>query len=189
MSPAARRRGALLGLAALGVACGRATAQPDANADAKADARPPVVFPRGIDKAPYVDVQRTASPCSAPQGSAYEPGSASEVASLLVGRWQRCSGAFAGGLAFDGLELDADRRWLVLQQTAGVLAPATGPDTEAVWFLDAENPKGMGSIASLSLLFVEPTTMVGPVTYAVSFFQNPTSFELAGSMTFNWLGD
>ena len=189
MSRLGPRLGALFGMATLGVACGPATVQPDARAGTDADARPPVVFPRGIDEAPYIDVQRTASPCSAPQGIAYEPGSASEVVSLLVGRWQRCSGAFADGVAFDGLELDADRRWLVLRQNEGVLEAETGPDTEAVWFLEAEeNPAG-GSVDNLDLLFVQPTTMVGPVTYALSFFQNPTGFELAGAMTFTWLGD
>jgi hypothetical protein len=181
--------GALLGLAALGVACGRATVQPDATTDSNGAARPPVVFPRGIVKAPYVAVHRTVGSCSEPQGNIYAPASVSEAVSLLVGHWQRCSGGFASGGPIDGLELDPDRRWLVLAQTASGLAPETGPDTEAVWFLGAEDPRNSGSIDDLELLFVPPTTMTGQVMYSVTYFQNPTGFDLAGAMTFNWLGD
>jgi hypothetical protein len=174
------------------VSCGRPSATP---AQGSADASPPntTFLPRGIEAAPYVAIDKVASDCSVPMGSSFQATTASEVVSLLTGRWQRCDGAFGGGATFDGLELDRNRRWQVLALDKGALAPATGLDSRAIWFLSAEAASADAAVADplahLQLIFDEPTTMSGIVDYNIELFQNPTRLRLVSAITFTWLGE
>jgi hypothetical protein len=190
MRPAAPRVWLVLALAATPLATGCRSAT-SADAQGGTDARAPVVLPRGLLIVPYVDVEKVASSCSDPQGSPYAPASTSEVVSLLSGRWQRCSGMFADKTP-DGMELDRDRRWLVLRLLLdGHLEPATGPDSEAIWFMGAEDPSAPpvpNLSADLHLIYLEPTT-IGTAELGVEFFAQPTGLRIAGTLTFAWLGE
>jgi hypothetical protein len=154
--------------------------------------RAPVVLPRPVAAVPYIDVSKTATDCSTPMGMPYKPSSASEVVSLLTGRWRRCEGTLSLGSAADGMELDRDRRWIGLQEADGVLVPAPGPGAEAIWFLTAEDPSDVlhASINFLRLIFVapEPDPATKKSAYIIELFQPPNRVRLGGTTTFAWLG-
>ena len=161
----------------------------DASPSPQADARPAEGLPPGVEPAPYIAVARVTGRCSDPDGQPYVPASAGETASLLVGVWQVCSGGestLIRGLR-DGMELARDRRWRSLADVNGGLTPATGFDSEGVWYLSAEDPNDM--VAATRWVVRIGTTGAGASGYPVEFLQNPSKIRLGHTVTFVWLGE
>jgi hypothetical protein len=170
------------------------TAPADGASDAPPDpfAAEPTQLPRPVQAVPYVDVAKVAGDCAAHGGTPHEPASASEVASLLVGRWRYCSGEKGGiSSAVDGLELARNRRFRYLFSRGGVLVPTdvVGP---GLWYLAAEDPtipneNDVGRLALLLFLPGSPAT--SDMFYPVStFLESPTRMNIFGA-TYVWQGE
>jgi len=161
----------------------------DASPSPQVDVRLTEALPAGVVPAPYIAVPRVTGSCSDPDGRPYVPASAGETASLLVGVWQVCSGG--GGTLIDGLrdgmELARDRRWRSLVDANGALTPATGFDSEGVWYLSAEDPNDM--VVATRWVVRIGTTGAGASGYPVEFLQNPSKIRLGHTITFVWLGE
>jgi hypothetical protein len=156
------------------------------------DASPPdtATLPPGFVAAPYVAVTRVAGTCASPDGQPYVPASAGETASLLVGRWQHCSGSLSvivPGIR-DGMELARDRRLRSLTDVNGVLTPATGVDSEGVWYLSAEDPNDMVTAVKWVVRIGTAGTF-GATGYPVEFLQNPSKIRLGTTAVYVWLGE
>jgi len=156
------------------------------------DASPPdtATLPPGFVAAPYVAVPRVSGTCSNPDGQAYVPATAGETASLLVGRWQHCSGsgsAVVPGVR-DGMELARDRRWSSLADVNGVLTPVNGEGGEGVWYLSAEDPNDMVTATKWVVRIGTPGTF-GATGYPVEFLQNPSKIRIGTTAVYVWLGE
>lgn len=154
------------------------------------DALPPTTatLPPGFVAAPYIAVTRVAGTCASPDGQPYVPASPGETASLLVGRWQYCSGSALIFGVRDGMELARDRRWRSLANVNGVLTPATGVDSEGVWYLSAEDPNDM--VTSIKwVLRIGTAGTFSANGYPVEFQQNPSKIRIATTAVYVWLGE
>lgn len=156
------------------------------------DASPPLTatLPPGFVAAPYIAVPRVAGTCASPDGQPYVPASAGETVSLLVGRWQYCSGSasvIVPGFR-DGMELAHDRSWQSLADLNGVLTPVTGVDNEGVWYLSAEDPNDMVT-ATRWVVRIVVAGAFGNHGYPVEFLQNPSRIRLGTTAVYVWLGE
>ena len=154
------------------------------------DALPPATatLPPGFVAAPYIAVTRVAGTCASPDGQPYVPDSAGETASLLVGRWQYCSGsALVSGIR-DGMELARDRRWRALATVNGVLTPVTGVDSGGVWYLSAEDPNDMVTGIKWVIRIGTDGTF-GATGYPIEFQQNPNKIRIGTTAVYVWLGE
>ncbi len=174
----------------------------DARADARdgagsspvdgGDASPPLTatLPPGFVAAPYIAVPRVAGTCASADGQLYVPASAGETVSLLVGRWQYCSGSAAVILPGfrDGMELARDRDWQSLEDVNGVLTPATGVGSEGVWYVSAEDPNDMVTTTRWVIRIVVAGAF-GNQGYPVEFLHNPSRIRLGTTAVYVWLGE
>lgn len=158
----------------------------DAGADAVPSGLPPTVQPR-----PYVDVQKTVSTCAETGGTPYSPASDAESASLLLGRWQLCSGRLPSDFMLNaaGLEFDRDRSWHTLIRTSPTtLAPATGIDNDGPWYMASEDPRDMVYM-SRNILRMGFSSRGGNWGFPITFLKNPTRLRISVYAEYAWLGE
>jgi hypothetical protein len=149
-----------------------------------------VPLPAGVTPVPYVNVAHQAGTCeTAAGGTSVATASAAEAASLLVGRWRRCSGSSSvlGIAPHDGMELARDRSWRLLVKAGDSLTPATGFDTAGRWYMSAEDPNDM-VVREQSVVRILPNG-AGANGYPVEFLQQPSVMRLGHTLTYVWLGE
>jgi hypothetical protein len=157
-------------------------------AGASAPPQPTVPLPAGVVPLAYVDVTKVAADCAAPDGRPYEPASAAEVASLLVGKWRHCSGSTTFPIVQPGIEFARDRAWRALAPQGAQLIPAAGFDTEGSWYMAAEDPKDM-VVSLINVVRIHLKGEYGASGYPVTFLQNPTRMRIAGDVVYAWQGE
>jgi hypothetical protein len=95
----------------------------------------------GVESSPGTPLAMPATgECDAPQGPLHHYTTASEVETLIVGRWRHCSGPtmIAGS---DGVEFVADHSYFALVDNGlGNLVRTTGFGNEGTWEAYQQNP-------------------------------------------------
>ena len=87
-----------------------------------------------------VTIDSNKGACADPEGPLHGYSLASEVETLIVGKWRQCSGPAVFNRTYDGIEADADGSFYFLDDNGTTLVRRTGFDSQGTWTAGQEGP-------------------------------------------------